>query len=272
MQVKPVFSLSTKISGLACPRCSSAAFHKYGIHLGIQRFKCKCCGRTFNETVNTPLHGIHDKQKMQDYLLSMHDQQSIRAASKQIGISVPTSFSWRHRILSSLREQPPSAGTSPAGICEIKLPYSFKGRREKQDVKLPDSQSILISDARGMPCLQLLVKKKKIFEASLLITQRLSPSSKIESVKTNLLSRIAHKIPHKKTQNVYEAKSLAVLLTGTVSKLSGWMARFNGVATKYLQQYWNWYRAESNCQSLELFRTECFGHRQLPYYRQIRVH
>jgi len=51
--------------------------------------------------------------------------------------------------------------------------------------------------------------------------------------------------------------------------LLDWMSRFNGVATKYLQQYWNWYRAETNFNSLDTFTSECFGNRQLQFFRQI---
>lgn len=267
MQPIPIFSLATKNSGLACPRCASTAFHKYGKHLGIQRYKCTCCRRTFNETVNTPLHGIHDKQKMQEYLLTMRDQQSIRAASKQLGISVPTSFSWRHRILASLNVQSAITNSAPAAISEIKLPHSFKGRREKQEAKVPDTHSLLISDARGIPCLQLLVKTKKTSEAALLITNKIGEETKIEVVKTNLLSRAARKIAHKKIQNRSETQYLKKQVADTIGKLIVWMSRFNGVATKYLQQYWNWYRAEYNSPNFDHFRTECFGQRQLPYFR-----
>ena len=264
-----IFSLATQISGLSCPRCSSTAFHKNGKHLGLQRFRCRCCRRTFNETINTPLHGIHDKQKMLDYLLTMHHQQSIRAASKQIGISIPTSFSWRHRILSSLKEQAPSAVSLPSGISEIKIPHSFKGKRGVHKPKLPDTHSLLLSNAQGIPCLHLLTKAVKTFEASLLITNSLRPDTHIAVAKTNLLSRISRKIQLPNAQNRYESNSLKKQSSDTVERLSVWMSRFNGVATKYLQQYWNWFRAECNSFNFGQFRNECFGHRQLMHYRHI---
>lgn len=263
-----VFSLATKMSGLVCPRCTSAACHKYGRKLGIQRFRCTSCGRTFNETVNTPLHGIHDKQKMQDYLVTMRDQQSIRAASKQLGISVPTSFSWRHRILSSLKESIVSPSSTPVSVCEIQLPHSFKGKRVVSDIQMPETHSLLLSDARGIPCLHLLVNKKKTLEAVLLVANNVQTSTRVTTVKTSMISRVARKIPHMLTQSLSESKSLSTHAVDTMCRLEGWMSRFNGVATKYLQQYWNWYRAEINSVDFEHFRAECFGQRQLQYYRQ----
>ncbi len=136
---------------------------------------------------------------------------------------------------------------------------------------MPDTHTLLIADARGIPAVQLLVAKKKPLEAAKIITGSLLPISKICSQKSNILSRAIHKIPHKLLQNRSEAKVLAKLASVTASKLSDWMARFNGVATKYLQQYWNWFRAQSNSRNFEIFRCECFGHRQLMYYRQITV-
>lgn len=267
-----LLTLASKISGLSCPRCSSTAFHKFGRKLGIQRYRCTCCKRTFNETVNTPFHGIHDKKKMQEYLLTMHNQQSIRAASKQTGISVPTSFSWRHRILSSLKEQASLSNSSPAGICEIQLPHSYKGTRRMQETKKPATHSLLICDARGITNLQLLVSNRKPFEAALLITNSLRDTTSIGVTKTNILSRAAAKIAHRKTKYKSQAQSLTDSAHNTVRLLTSWMARFNGVATKYLQQYWNWYRAEANFPDFERFRTECFGQRQLQHYRRIIQH
>lgn len=271
MQPIPAFSLATKISGLACPRCTSTAFHKYGRHLGIQRYRCTCCGRTFNETVNTPLHGIHDKKKMIDYLVTMQDQQSIRAASKQLGISIPTSFSWRHRILSSMREENTAPTLSPAGICEIRLPHSSKGKPRAQNKKMPETHSLLISNASGVPCLRLLTKTNRTFEAALLITNSLRPAAQIQAAKTNLISRATSKIQLHKTLNKAIAKYLSKQALDTAGKLTDWMARFRGVATKYLQQYWDWFRAESNFLTFDQFRTQCFGTRQLARFRQIAL-
>ncbi len=42
------------------------------------------------------------------------------------------------------------------------------------------------------------------------------------------------------------------------------------LATRYLQQYRNWYRAESYLESLERFRMECIGHRQLFSFSKLK--
>ncbi len=90
-------SIYTRLSGLSCPRCASTVFHRHGRDLGIQRFRCQDCGRTFKETVNTPLHWLHDKKKMQKYVITMYEHKSLRTATEEIGICEVTSFNWRHK-------------------------------------------------------------------------------------------------------------------------------------------------------------------------------
>lgn len=40
---------------------------------------------------------------MLDYLRCMLEGKSIRACAREVGISVPTSFNWKHKILSALK-------------------------------------------------------------------------------------------------------------------------------------------------------------------------
>lgn len=38
-----------------CVHCGSENIVRWGINRGLQRFRCKCCGKTFNELTGTPL-------------------------------------------------------------------------------------------------------------------------------------------------------------------------------------------------------------------------
>jgi hypothetical protein len=67
-------------------------------------------------------------------------------------------------------------------------------------------------------------------------------------------------------------EKLLVKINSVQTQLELWMDRFNGVATKYLQQYWNWFRAEDSlAQSADAFVNECFAHRRLKDYRMVRA-
>ncbi len=267
----PIFSLATRFSGLSCPRCASTEFHRHGRDLCIQRYRCKECGRTFKETVNTPLHWIHDKMKMQDYLLTMYDHKSLRKAADEIGICEVTSFNWRHKILSSFSNLESAQRNAPAGICEIRLPHSHKGQRNSPKTEMPVTSSVLVADARGIPCLQLLRKEKKTLEIAQILSINLHPSAEIAADKSNLLTRTGRKEARQKIRNRTCRRSILSQAKAQVQDLMAWMARFNGVATRYLQQYWNWYRAESNLGSFDRFTSECFGQRNLHIFKALLV-
>ncbi len=183
-----LFTIATRFSGLNCPKCGSTSFHKHGKHLDIQRYKCKSCGRTFKETINTPLHWIHNKSKMHSYLSTMRDQQSIRSAAHLLGISKDTSFCWRHKILSSLCDLPATPTHAPAGIIEIRMPHSFKGKTNAPEHSLPDTRTILIADARGIPCLQILPSKNIVRETSRLIADYLITETELARKPNRLIS------------------------------------------------------------------------------------
>ncbi len=271
MEMNQIITMASRLSGLACPECASTSYRKHGKDGGIQRYQCKDCGRTFKETVNTPLHWIHHKEKMSLYIWTMKNRMSIRTAADCVEISKNTSFSWRHKLLSSLKETGTVSDPAPAGICEIKLPHSSKGKKIKDEAPKPETRSVLIADARGIPCLKLLQNKKPVNELAEILANKLHPSAEIAGLKSNILTRAKRKSGKTEIKHKARNKSIMAQAQKTVDELAGWMARFNGVATKYLQQYWDWFRVESNTESLERFESECFGQRQLQSYRKLIV-
>ena len=80
----------------ACPDCDSPEITAKGYRNSIRKYKCKACGRNFSATNNTSLYRIHKKDKWEAYLQCMEDGLSIRKAAKRVGISIQTSFDWRH--------------------------------------------------------------------------------------------------------------------------------------------------------------------------------
>ncbi len=269
MEMEQIINMATRLSGLACPKCASTSFRKHGKNGGIQRYQCKDCGRTFKETVNTPLHWIHHKEKMSMYIWTMKNRYSIRTAADMVEISKNTSFSWRHKLLSSLKAAASLTGSAPAGICEIRLPYSCKGKKNKEESPMPETRSVLIADARGIPCLHLLQEKKPVDELAGLLANKLHVSAEIAGERSNILTRAKRKTGKTEVRHKASRKSITAQARKTAGELAGWMKRFNGVATKYLQQYWDWFRVETNTASLERFESECFGQRQLQSYRKL---
>lgn len=91
--------LETKTEDLSCPHCSSDKLQKWGKVSDMQRYRCKDCRKTFNSLTNTPLARLRKKGRWLSYTKCLKDGFSIRDAAKRIGVSIKTSFHWRHRFL-----------------------------------------------------------------------------------------------------------------------------------------------------------------------------
>ena len=85
---------------LCCPRCGARHWYKHGRESGLQRYRCRQCGKTFNTLTGTPLAHLHHKEKWLRYLDSLLDSQSVRRAASTLGVHRNTAFRWRHRFLS----------------------------------------------------------------------------------------------------------------------------------------------------------------------------
>ncbi|MDI3479702.1 MAG: hypothetical protein PWQ14_848 [Rikenellaceae bacterium] len=94
--------LKAKSVSPKCPNCKSIHIKKNGHQRGQQIYKCKNCGKNFRETTGTLVYYLHKKELLLDYLRCMLEGKTIRACASEVGISVPTSFNWRHKILSAL--------------------------------------------------------------------------------------------------------------------------------------------------------------------------
>ena len=110
-----------------CPHCQSSHVHKRGMQSGVQMYKCVSCTKWFSSTTGTPLWDIKKKEKWQAYLGCMQQNMSIKKIAKQIGISIQTSFDWRHKILSVLSKEIPTQLVGRVECDELELSLSNKG-------------------------------------------------------------------------------------------------------------------------------------------------
>lgn len=209
---------------------------------------------------------------MIQYAETLPEHLSLLKTAKKIGISGSTSFSWRHKILSSFISLGTPPASSPVGACQITMPRSYKGKRTVPEKPAPASRTVLLTDARGIPCLQILPNKCTAFKASQILGTSLTPSASIVCRPANLLSRAVSMTRLPAVEHRTLRKKLIKKTIAMQTNIEQWMERFNGVATKYLQQYWNWFRAEKSIGlSVDMFVNECFAHRHLRDYRIIRT-
>ena len=114
----------------ACPHCSSLKVYKRGKQRGVQMYKCNECNKWYSETSGTPLYDIKLKHKWQSYLSCMEQGMPIKKIAKELGISIQTSFDWRHKILSSLSVFTPKELSNEIECDELELALSLKGNRK----------------------------------------------------------------------------------------------------------------------------------------------
>ena len=185
----------------------------------------------------------------------MLEGKSLRACASEVGISLPTSFRWRHKILSAI--QGLEGGINFSGITEadeLLMQYSEKGRRYKS---LEEKQKAMNT---VHPNVAVLVMTDR--EGNLLFKHTGEDRVKNSQLKEELNHRLSEnnlicfKPNDEFKQALIESKSKKILVRGKTKGLTvysvniaekkinnflGWMAKFRGVATKYLQNYLMWF-------------------------------
>jgi transposase-like protein len=258
--------------GLFCPHCGDTVITKRGkTATGKQRYLCKACNHTFTDTTNTTLQ--YTKKHLHvwlKYIECMANQYSVRKSARICGISIPTSFNWRHKILDSLRNRYFNKRPKLSGIIEADETYfhlSFKGNKElekvagrkahkrgnsikkrglsKEQVCVPCAVSI-----RGGAFAQVgKLGTTNLSALSMTLGNRIEPKSVLCSDNLNIYREFCAR--HHLEHNCSGLKHVAKLLDaqgGNIQHINGYhssMKRFirpfNGVATKYLNNYLVWY-------------------------------
>ena len=245
-----------------CPRCQSTNRYKHGIEFGSQRFRCKDCGKTYTATTGTPFHRLRDKTKLLENAACMSDGLSVRKTAARMDISVQKAFRWRHKFLAFLNQQKPSALSGVVEADETFFPVSYKGQRKamprspkKRGGKAKDGSgtektAVVVAVQRGTQVAFDQVLERTTAAA---LTHALRPVLGQDAVlstdgnasywtvadELNVQAGFFVSQYHGKGGNgPWHVQSV----NRYDSSLKSWMARFRGVATKYLANYLGWRR------------------------------
>lgn len=121
-------------NGIYCPKCGCVErIVKFGKYMELQRYKCKDCGATFtaksDSVFNKSTKSIEIWRKYIECLLG---GLSIRKSAEICGISIPTSFYWRHKVLDAIGKKIDQNRPKLKGIVESDETFfrlSYKGAR-----------------------------------------------------------------------------------------------------------------------------------------------
>jgi transposase-like protein len=258
-------SLKDKRKKKPCPHCSSSKVHKRGKQRGIQMYRCNSCNKWYSETTGTPLYDIKLKNKWQAYINCMEKGMSIKKIAKELGISIQTSFDWRHKILSSLEQFVPAELSSEVECDELELALSNKGSRDLErkprkrgtDFKrnlgkdeITTVQVVTAVQRNGEKYLKAVESKRlseqqieKVFDGRLAANTVLI-TDKHPSFKAYAKSKpsIKHKALLAKDHVDKNDNSIHLQrVNNTHKQLRDFLKPFNGVSSKYLQNYLHWY-------------------------------
>ena len=245
-----------------CPHCKSNDIYGHGIYKGRKRYMCKNCAKTFNDFTGTAVSGIKKTDKFQEYLEMVVESVTIRKAAHKLNVNVKTIFDWRHKLLSAL---PKISGQGFSGIveCDDKLlnindkgnkkldrkPYKRPSDRKTKRGVSNDKVSVMVaSDRKGNVTMQ-------VAKIGRIDTESIEKTIGDLVSKENILCSDAHpsiicwakgkKIEHHTfvaSKQHVKSKCYHVQHVNSIdNRYERWVKGFYGVATKYLENYLNWF-------------------------------
>ena len=251
-----------EIKQKCCPHCKSLSIVANGKNKGVQRYRCKECGKNFSQNTGTSLANLKKPHLLNQYLKHMFEGESIKKCAKLTGVCIQTSFDWRHKILASMQSLSPKKFEGISESDDIFFNYSEKGSRKlarkprkrgndgiKQGISEDKVAVILTCDRNKHKDFKVVKRGRirkidiqnalsgKLDESATLCTdshRSYTAFAKTEGIKHEKLNARKKQYVKNKIYHVQNANQ-------TARALKDWMNRFNGVATKYLQNYLSWF-------------------------------
>jgi len=247
---------------VTCPHCSEKRIRGNGKLKGVQRYVCNGCKKNFSETTGKFWYNIKKKDKLNRYLYCLLSGYSIRKSAVETGISIQTSFDWRHKLLTSFSSVSVEEFQGIVESDDLFFAYSEKGNRhlDRKPKKRGEKASKAgISDEKVAvvaTCDRSGNKDFKVAARGRISKKDLDKVLKGKLDKADVLCSDSHRsygafakantIVHKKfnaskgqrtVDKVYHVQNV----NNMDMRLRKFMDSFNGVASKYLQNYLNWF-------------------------------
>ena len=245
---------------LHCPRCQGNSLYRHGAKHGLQRFRCRACGRTFNSLTGTPLARLRHKDKWLAYADCLLDSRTVRKAASCVEVAKNTSMRWRHRFLARTKEDRPG---SLSGIAEADETFLLESQKGARDMTRPARKRGGHASKRGMSHEQvcILVGRDRSGATHDFVTGRgpLTASQLKQHLQPVLASDallvtdghqayrsfarqagISHQYVNLRSGERVRGAIHVQNVNGYHSRFHTWLTAFNGVATRYLPNYLGW--------------------------------
>jgi transposase-like protein len=245
-----------------CPHCQSKRIGKWGSANRLRRYRCKACGVSFNCLTGTPLAQLHKRELWAGQAQVLVDGISVRKGAARLDVNPKTAFGWRHRFLSAPKALKALKVQGTVEADKTFFRRSFKGCRKlfrKPHKRGGHNAKPGLSDDQ----VPVLIAQDRTDEAA--TTDAILPDGSAEAIEAHLgpiidqrsilvtdaesaFSAFANKreIAHVSLNASQQERSWEGYhiqhVNAYCNDLKGWMFRFRGVATKYLDSYLGWHR------------------------------
>lgn len=261
----------TKSACNCCPRCLSLNVISWGKYKDRKRFKCHNCHRTFNELTGTVWHYLHSHDKFKQFIFCMAQQKSIRASAEEVKVCESTAFFWRHKLLNALYNVEQNRLKEVIETDETYILESNKGQKDivfqcsrkprkrggkasKRGISNEQVCILVATDNQDNTILEIAGKGRLTSDAVFQILgnkirkQRINRAvfvtdkhqSYVQFVKQK---KLIHQTVDAKNKEFVNVDGFSINHVNAIhSRLKRWLTKFNGVATKYLQNYLHYFR------------------------------
>ena len=251
---------ATRAASCDCARCGAARCDRHGIHRGLQRYRCRACGKTFTALTGTPLARLRHRAKWLDYLGKMLDSTSVRAGAKAVGVHRNTSFRWRHRFLHLGKHDRPGALRGIAEADELFLLESQKGARQltrparkrggvagRRGIGKEHDCVLVARDREGrtfdfvpgrgaVTAAQLHQHLLPVLDASVLLVTDSHSAYRAFAREAGITHEAVNLRQGERVRGAVHVQNV----NGYHRRFRQWLGRFNGVASRYLPNYLGW--------------------------------
>lgn len=251
-----------ELKPVTCPHCKDTRIKANGKLKGVQRYVCNSCKKNFSETTGKLWFALKKKDKINKYLYCLLSGFSIRKSAKETGISIQTSFDWGHKLLTSFSSVSVDSFEGIVESDDLFFSFSEKGSRnlERKPKKRGEKAS-----KRGISNEKVAVvatfdrtgnKDFKVVTTGRISKEDLNTVYSGRLDKATVLCSDSHRsytaftksteIIHKKFNASKGQKNVDKIyhvqnVNNMDMRLRKFMESFNGVASKYLQNYLNWF-------------------------------
>ena len=232
---------------------------------GLQRYKCRGCGKTFNALTATPLARLRQRHKWLAQARVLDEGLSVHQAAERLQVAPSTAFRWRHRFL-NLAQQAKSALLS--GIAEADETFilrSSKGQHVSRRAPRrrgghastrgtsDDHVPVLVARDRSGGCTdfilgrcskrEILASLASVLAADAVLCTDGSSAMATAATEMGIEHHALNMTAGPRVRGAWHIQNV----NAYHSRLKGWIRRFRGVATSYLHHYLGWFRAVDRC-------------------------